>query len=256
MPVEVLLSLLKRSQRIVVLTGAGVSTASGIPDFRGPRGIWQRRQPVYFQQFLASEEKRVEYWDYKCEGYEQFRDAQPNAAHRAIVELEKMHRLHALITQNIDGLHQRAGMQDSRVLEMHGTNRWVECLSCGLRSEPGPAVSAFRKNQRTPRCECGGFLKFATISFGQSLRPEVLAQAIAAVEGADLLLALGSTLAVYPAAQLPVIAVQRGIVLAIVNQGPTEQDELATVKIDGDVSEILPPLVSSLISNPQLTSRP
>jgi NAD-dependent deacetylase len=159
-----------------------------------------------------------------------------------------MHRLRALVTQNIDGLHQAAGMQDSRVIEMHGTNRWVECLACGLRSEPGPAVSAFRKNQCTPRCDCGGFLKFATISFGQSLRPEVLAQAIAAVEGADLLLALGSTLAVYPAAELPVIAARRGILVAIVNQGPTEQDQLATVKIDGDVSAILPPLISSVAS--------
>src|SRR6266851_3685609 len=160
---ETLVSFLRPARRILVLTGAGVSTASGIPDFRGPQGIWKRRQPVYFQEFLSSEEKRVEYWDYKCEGYEQFGDARPNATHRAIVELEKNHRLHALVTQNIDGLHQIAGMRENRVIEMHGTNRWVECLSCGLRSEPGPAVSAFRKNQRTPRCGCGGFLKFATI---------------------------------------------------------------------------------------------
>jgi len=246
MPSEKLLSFLERSRKAVVLTGAGISTGSGIPDFRGPQGIWKRRQPVYFDEFLASEEKRVEYWDYKCEGHDLFRAAVPNAAHRALALLERNGRLHCLVTQNIDGLHLAAGNSAERVVEIHGTNRWVECLSCAMLSDPDPFVAAFRNTRKPPRCECGGLLKFATISFGQSIRPEVLSQAIQAMRQADLVLALGSTLSVHPAASLPLVAAERGVPYVIVNQGATDHDESATLKIDADVVEVVPPAIEAL----------
>ncbi len=246
MSLEALLSFLSASGNAVVLTGAGVSTASGIPDFRGPQGIWKRRQPVYFDEFLASEEKRIEYWDYKCEGFELFRAAVPNAAHRALALLERTGRLLCLLTQNIDGLHQAAGNRPQRVLELHGSNRWVECLSCHSLSDPERFVATFRASRKPPRCDCGGLLKFATISFGQSIRADVLSRAIAAMRRADLVLALGSTLSVHPAASLPLVALERGVPYVIVNQGATDHDASATLKIEGDVVAIIPPAIEAL----------
>src|SRR5262249_914778 len=134
-----LISLLRNSHRVLVFTGAGISTGSGIPDFRGPSGIWTKRQPVYFDEFLRSDEKRIEYWDYKLEAWRVFRDAKPNAAHRAIARLEASGRVQAIVTQNIDGLHQLAGSRQERVIEVHGTNRWIECISCGELTGPEPA---------------------------------------------------------------------------------------------------------------------
>ncbi|HUB08628.1 MAG TPA: Sir2 family NAD-dependent protein deacetylase [Myxococcales bacterium] len=239
---------LRRAKRVFAFTGAGLSTGSGIPDFRGPKGVWKTREPVYFQDFLRSEEKRVEYWDQKIEAHEAFRTAQPNAAHRALVELEKAGRLTGLVTQNIDGLHQAAGSDPERVVELHGTNRFVECVECGKLSDPEPAVARFRGERVTPTCDCGGFLKFATISFGQALRPEVLSRAIRAAEGCDLVLALGSTLSVQPAAGVALVALQTGVPYAIVNQGPTEHDQLASLRIEGDVVEVVPPAVASALA--------
>ncbi len=243
---EALLSFLRRSRKTVVLTGAGISTGSGIPDFRGPQGIWKRRQPVYFDEFIASEAKRIEYWDYKCEGHDLFRAAVPNATHRALALLERIGRLHALVTQNIDGLHHAAGSSAARVIEIHGTNRWVECVSCSALSNPEPSVAAFRKTRKPPRCDCGGLLKFATISFGQMIRPQVLAQAIEVTRQADLVLALGSTLSVHPAASIPLIAAERGVPYVIVNQGATDHDSTATLKIDADVAAVVPPAVAAI----------
>jgi NAD-dependent deacetylase len=233
------------ARRILVFTGAGISTASGIPDFRGPGGVWSKRQPVSFDEFLASEAKRREYWEYKAEGFEAFADARPNAAHDAIVALERAGRVHAVVTQNIDGLHQLAGSRD--VVELHGTNREVECVSCGARSEPGPAVAAFRREGACPACaSCGGFLKLATISFGQALRPEVMERAVRAAEGGDLVLALGSTLSVHPAASIPLLAARRGVPYVIVNRGPTDQDAVATLRLEADVTEVLPAALERL----------
>jgi NAD-dependent deacetylase len=245
--VESLVALLRRGRRILVLTGAGVSTGSGIPDFRGPQGVWKKRQPVYFDEFLASEHKRVEYWDFKAEGWEQFAAARPNAAHIALVTLEKLGVLHALVTQNIDGLHQAAGSSPDVLVEVHGTNRRVECLSCRQLTDPGPWVERFRATGAAPRCDCGGLVKFATISFGQALDPSVLARASKAAAGADLVLALGSTLSVHPAASIPLIAVERGVPYGVVNRGSTDHDEIATLKLDGDVTELLPPAVEALV---------
>jgi NAD-dependent deacetylase len=238
--------LLRGARRIFVFTGAGISTGSGIPDFRGPQGVWKRRQPVYFDEFLASEDKRVAYWEYKAEGWPGFRAARPNATHAAIAALERMGRVEAVVTQNIDGLHQAAGSSEERTIELHGTNRWVECVSCGRRDAPDAALAAFAASPRCPRCACGGFLKFATISFGQALRPEVLERAARAAAAADLVLALGTTLSVQPAAGLPLIAVRRGAPYIIVNQGPTDHDDLATLRLEGDVGTLLPPEVEAI----------
>ena len=241
-----LVRLLRAAHRVLVFTGAGISTDSGIPDFRGPQGIWKRRQPVYYDEFLASEDKRVEYWDYKLEAWELFRDAQPNASHKSIVRLETAGKLRAVVTQNIDGLHQAAGSSDDKVLEVHGTNRFIECVTCGQRSEPAAAMEFFRAHRATPRCACGGWLKSATISFGQPLDTAVLERALREAQAADLVLALGSTLSVHPAASIPLHAARAGAPYVIVNQGATDHDGLATLRIEGSVAAVVPPAVAAL----------
>jgi NAD-dependent deacetylase len=234
----------------LIFTGAGISTGSGIPDFRGPQGVWKRRQPVYFQDFLASEAARIEHWDFKLEGWDSYRDAQPNAVHRAIADLEKAGKLLAVVTQNIDGLHARAGTTAERLVELHGTNLLVGCVKCRTRSEPGPHFDSFRENRRPPVCDCGGFLKPATISFGQSLEPESLERAEQVALEADLVVALGSTLSVYPAASFPLMAAQRGIPYVIINRGATEHDHerAVSLRIEGDVGEIFPPAVEKALA--------
>ncbi len=245
-----LVAALQSARRILVFTGAGISTNSGIPDFRGPGGVWTRRAPVYYQEFLESDEKRREYWEYKLEGYPIFLAAKPNATHQAIVELERLGRVQAVVTQNIDGLHQAAGTSESLVVELHGTNRWVECVRCQATSEPAPAMAHFDKTRQVPTCAaCGGWLKAATISFGQALRPDVLERGFAEARRCDLVLALGSTLSVHPAAAIPLVAVERGVPYVIVNRGPTDQDERATLRLEGDVADIVPPAVAALRPN-------
>ncbi len=241
---ETLESLLEASQSPLFFTGAGISTGSGIPDFRGPDGVWKRRKPVYFQDFLASEEARIEHWDYKLEGFEQFRDAKPNDAHRALAELEQIGKMHALVTQNIDGLHQDAG--STGVIELHGTNREIECVKCGERTEPEPAFEEFRRTRSCPRCVCGGFLKSATISFGQAMPGDLVKKAFAAAEEADLAVSVGSTLEVQPAALVPLSVVENGMPYVVINLGPTAHDRLATLRLEGDVNEILPAVVENL----------
>ena len=245
--VERLSAVLEAARRILVFSGAGISTGSGIPDFRGPQGVWKTRQPVYFGEFMVSAKKRVEYWEYKVEAHDAFMSAKPNAAHGAVVRLEKAGRVKAVVTQNIDGLHQAAGSSAAKVIEIHGTNREIECTSCGAREEPARAVAVFRETQVCPTCAaCGGFLKFATISFGQALNPETIERASQEAREADLVLALGSTLSVSPANQVPLVAARRGAPYIIVNRGETDHDDIATLKLDGDVVEILPAAVDAL----------
>jgi NAD-dependent deacetylase len=239
-------ALLRGSRRILVFTGAGVSTATGIPDFRGPGGVWTKRQPVYFDEFMASEDKRIEHWDFKLESWEIFRGARPTATHLAIVELERRGILHALVTQNIDGLHQAAGTSEDKLVELHGTNRWIECTTCGALTEPAPHMEWFRANRRAPVCDCGGFLKSATISFGQSLRPVVLQRAAREAMTADLVLALGSTLSVHPAARIPLVAADRGVPYVIVNRGATDHDARATLRFEAAVDDVLPAAVNAM----------
>jgi NAD-dependent deacetylase len=234
--------LLRSHRSILIFTGAGISTGSGIPDFRGPDGVWKRRQPVYYHDFMRSEPARIEHWEYKLEGWAAFRDAEPNEVHRAIARLETTGRLAGLVTQNIDGLHSRAGSSNELLVELHGTNSFVECQSCGNRTDPGPHFIRFRETRRPPLCDCGGYLKPATISFGQNLRVADLERAEAMAAAADLVVALGSTLSVYPAASIPLLAARRGNPYVIVNRGPTDHDhyEEVTLRIDGDVGQIFP----------------
>ena len=240
---------LQSSANILVFTGAGISTGSGIPDFRGPDGVWKRRQPVYYDDFMRSEAARVEHWDYKLEGWAGFRNARPNATHVAIVQLEKAGKILAVVTQNIDGLHARAGTSASKLVELHGTNSCIECQTCGRRSNPEPHFESFRQTRRPPVCECGGFLKPATISFGQNLRVDDIKKAEEFASKAELVVALGSTLSVYPAANIPLIAVAKGVPYVIINRGPTEHDRLpeVTLRLEGDVEEIFPSAVAETI---------
>jgi NAD-dependent deacetylase len=247
-----LVERLRASDRILVVCGAGVSTASGIPDFRGPGGVWTRRRPVYYAEFLASEAARVEYWDYKLETWEIYQQAQPNAVHHALVALEHAGKVTAIVTQNVDGLHRRAGTSSGSLIEVHGTDLLVECQTCHETSEPAPHFARFKTTRRAPSCTCGGLLKPATISFGQSLRATDLDRAAAAASRADLVLALGSTLSVYPAAAIPLAAAERGAPYIIVNRGPTEHDDhpAVTLRLEGDVNAIVPPAVDAALAAP------
>jgi NAD-dependent deacetylase len=245
-----LVEYLRGAKRILMFTGAGISTASGIPDFRGPDGVWKRREPVYYHDFMRSEAARMEHWDYKLEGWPAFKAARPNAIHLAILDLERAGKICSVVTQNIDGLHSRAGTSASRLIELHGTNSMVECQTCGQRSDPEPHYNYFRRERRPPVCPCGGFLKPATISFGQNLRGEDLERAEQAAREADLAVALGSTLSVYPAANIPLLVAARGLPYVIINRGPTDHDGLAEValRLEGDVGEIFPPAVKAALS--------
>ena len=242
---------LQAGQCILVVTGAGVSTASGIPDFRGPSGVWTRRRPVYYEEFLASESARVEYWDYKLETWEIYRHARPNALHHAIVALERAGKLVSVVTQNVDGLHRRAGTSPGLLVELHGTDLLVECQRCHATSDPAPHFARFKTTRRPPCCACGGALKSATISFGQSLRTTDLELAAAAALKADLVLALGSTLSVYPAASIPLLAAERGTPYIIVNRGASEHDDhpSVTLRLEGDVTAIVPPAIEAALAS-------
>jgi NAD-dependent deacetylase len=248
--VNALSDYLRDSQRMMIFTGAGISTGSGIPAFRGPQGVWKKRQPVYFQDFMTSEAARIEHWDFKLEGWDGYRDAQPNAVHHAIVALENAGKVVAVVTQNIDGLHARAGTDRGRLVELHGTNLLIECVSCKTRSDPEPHFEFFRANRKPPLCHCGGFLKPATISFGQSLDPQVLKRAEQAAAHCDLVVALGSTLSVSPAASFPLLAAQGGVPYIVINRGPTDHDHEPSVslRIEGDVAEIFPPAVEAALA--------
>lgn len=246
---KVLVGLLREARRILIFTGAGISTGSGIPDFRGPKGIWTQREPVYYQDFMASETARVEYWQGKSEDWESFRDAKPNAVHEAVADLERAGKVEMVVTQNIDGLHSAAGTSPERLVEVHGTNSAVECQTCGWRDAPQTHFDDFRRERRCPRCSCGGYLKPATISFGQSLREDDLRRAFAAAETADLVVSLGSTLLVQPAALIPLEAARRGVPYVIVNRGETGHDGLpvVTLRLEGDVGEIFPSAVHAAL---------
>ncbi|MEP7249985.1 MAG: Sir2 family NAD-dependent protein deacetylase [Spartobacteria bacterium] len=246
-----LIALLQASERALLFTGAGISTGSGIPDFRGPQGVWTRRQPIYYEDFMSSEAARIEHWDYKLEASESFRDARPNETHLAIVRLEKAGKLAMVVTQNIDGLHSLAGTSAERLVELHGTNSLIECQSCGERSAPQPHFDSFRATRQPPRCACGGFLKPATISFGQNLDATELERARRASLEADLVIALGSTLSVYPAASFPLLAARRGVSYVIINRGATEHDHDpgVTLRLEGEVGQIFPAAVDAAMAS-------
>jgi NAD-dependent deacetylase len=229
---------LASAERTVVFTGAGISTESGIPDFRSPGGIWSKTQPVYFDDFMASADSRHEYWRQKASGRQEFAAATPNSGHQILAQWEAAGRVRAVITQNIDGLHQDAGSK--KVLELHGTARFVACLDCGVRYEVGEMVDRFLATDEPPCCEkCDGLTKHATISFGQSLDPEVLEEASRLSAEADLFLAMGSSLVVQPAAGMPALACQSGSRLVIINREPTPLDSSAAAVIHAPLGETL-----------------
>jgi NAD-dependent deacetylase len=234
------------STRIVALTGAGISTESGIPDFRGPQGVWTKNPKAEklsnIQHYMADPEVRRLAWQSRLE--HPAWHAAPNAGHRALVELERRGTLLALITQNIDGLHQQAGQAPDTVIEVHGTMREVMCMACGWRGPMGLALDRVRAGEQDPPCErCGGILKSATISFGQSLDPAVIDRAMRAAEGADLLLAIGTSLQVYPVAGAVPIAKAAGARVVIVNAEPTPFDQIADAILRQPIGEILPRLL-------------
>jgi NAD-dependent deacetylase len=199
---------------------------------------------------MTSESARIEHWDYKLEGWDGFRTAQPNAVHHAIVKLEKAGKILMVATQNIDGLHALAGTSPDRLVELHGTNLLVECQSCKRRDDPEPHFEFFRVNRKPPLCDCGGVLKPATISFGQSLEPPALERAEEAALAADLVVALGSTLSVYPAASFPLVAAHRGVPYVIINRGATDHDDdpCVSLRIEADVAEIFPSAVEAALA--------
>ena len=229
---------LAETEMAVAFTGAGISTESGIPDFRSPGGVWSKYRPVMFQDFLDRAEARYEYWRQKSAAHREFADARPNAAHRILAEWEDRGLLHGVVTQNIDGLHQAAGSRN--VLELHGTARQVVCLGCGRRYDPEPVVQQFLETDVPPECpECSGILKHATISFGQALPPEVLDDAVRWSRQCDFFLALGSSLVVEPAASLPRLARSNEARLVIVNREPTDQDAQADAVLHASIGRVL-----------------
>ena len=222
----------------VAFTGAGISTESGIPDFRSPGGVWAKNDPVYFDDFMSSAESRYEYWRQKSEAHGDFADAAPNITHRTLAAWEASGKLRGVITQNIDGLHQDAGNQN--VLELHGTAREIACIDdCGWREPAGPWVQRFLDEDRVPDCpQCGGRLKHATVSFGQSLPSGILQQASVWSSDAELFFAMGSSLVVHPAAGLPVRAKDSGARLVIMNRDPTPLDSIADLVVNAALGDV------------------
>ena len=233
-------ALLRPARRVVVLTGAGISTESGIPDFRSPGGLWSRYDPseLTFDRFRARLETRRLYWEIACTAYPVMRDAIPNAAHDAIVAIEKAEKLLALVTQNVDGLHQKAGNSRERIIEIHGSALGVRCIECGASADREAVHARVLGGDAAPTCdECDGALKPATISFGQAMPERETAAAFAAAAACDLMIVVGSSLVVYPAAALPEEAVRAGAPLVIVNREPTGHDRLAEVVVGGSAGE-------------------
>jgi NAD-dependent deacetylase len=236
-------ALLDAARRVVVLTGAGISTDSGIPDFRGPKGVWTRNPAAErlsdIRYYLADSQVRKASWESRLE--HPAWTAQPNAGHLALVALERRGKLHALITQNIDGLHQRAGNSPDFVIEVHGNVHQAVCLNCGWKGPMQHVLERVRGGEEDPPCnECGGILKSDTISFGQALVPEVIARAMDAARDADLLLAVGTSLQVYPVAGAVPVAKAAGARIVIMNAQPTQFDEIADVVLNGAIGADLP----------------
>jgi NAD-dependent deacetylase len=234
--IDRLREMMEGAKRIVAFTGAGISTESGIPDFRSPGGIWTKYQPIYFDDFMSSEEMRREAWRRKFATDETMVKAEPNAGHRSLAKLVEQGRMTAIITQNIDGLHQRSGVPASKIIELHGNTTYATCLDCGQRYELAPIRKAFEADGTLPICEkCDGIVKTATISFGQAMPEIQMARAQDETMNCDLFIVLGSSLVVYPAAGFPQIAKRRGAKLVILNREPTDQDDSADLVLHGEI---------------------
>ncbi len=223
----------------VIFTGAGISTESGIPDYRSQGGIWDKFKPVYFDEFMSREDARVEYWQRWQELYQGLRQATPNKGHQAIAELYHMGLVQAVVTQNIDGLHQASGIPESAVIELHGNTLRIRCMSCRKVSAVQEVQKRLSSGELAPVCDCGGFLKPDTISFGQSMPMDKVNQAITLSQNSDLFIVVGSTLLVQPAAHMPIYAKQNNAVLAIINLSETPCDDMCDVLITEKAGIIL-----------------
>jgi NAD-dependent deacetylase len=237
------------SKRAVVFTGAGLSTESGIPDFRSPGGVWDRYDPedFYFQKFVSSEASRQKYWQMATEMYEPMKKAEPNPAHLAIAEMERLGRLDCVITQNIDGLHLKAGNSEEKVIQIHGTAMHVTCLDCQKRYDREKIQERIRQGEKAPRCEsCGGILKPATISFGQAMPERETEEAYRRSSLCDLFIVIGSSLVVQPAASMPVVAKRNGAKLVIINHDPTPCDDLADIILQSQAGPTMTHILRSV----------
>ncbi len=244
---EDLLEFLENSRKIVVLTGAGASTESGIPDFRGPDGIWRRYPPGTYKDFISKPEARRRYWELRRALGGLVAQAKPNATHYALAELERLGKLSGIITQNFDGLHQDAGVSPERVIELHGTARMAACTLCGARSPMSALQQRVDAGEEDPQCEhCGGYLKAATILFGQPVPRAELDQAIILAKTCDLFLVIGSSLRVSPASRLPMLAVEQGAPLLILNREPTPLDPRADMVVRANAGETMAQIMGML----------
>jgi NAD-dependent deacetylase len=242
-----LAGLLRRARNVVFFTGAGISTESGIPDFRSPGGIWTQMAPIDFRDFVGSADMRREAWRRRFAMEETFASVKPNTGHKAVAHLIAIGKASHVITQNIDNLHQDSGVPDSKVVEVHGNTRYAKCLDCGARAELGPLRAHFEKHGDPPDCRfCGGMMKTATISFGQAMPEQEMARAEAATLACDLFIVLGSSLVVYPAAGFPRLAKRNGAGLVILNREPTEQDEFANLVLHSEIGPTLGEAVNAL----------
>ena len=237
-------TMLENAERVVVFTGAGISTESGIPDFRSPGGIWTKNQPIDFSEFMASEEMRRESWRRKFATEETMSQADPNKGHLAVARLVSAGKVTHIITQNVDGLHQRSGVPDEQVIELHGNTTYASCLNCKARYELDPIREAFQEDEPLPICsKCGGIVKTATISFGQAMPEAEMIRAHDATAQCDLFLAVGSSLVVYPAAGFPLIAKRQGAGLVILNRDPTDHDGHADLVLNQEIGPTLSAVV-------------
>ncbi len=243
--VQALGAAIDAARRIVCFTGAGISTESGIPDFRSPgTGLWNKIKPIQFQDFIASEQARQESWQRKFSGDRSFEDATPNKGHIALARLVETGKCTAIITQNVDNLHQDSGVPDQKVIELHGNTSYATCLDCHTRYELAELESQFQQLSRVEPCSrCGGIIKTATISFGQSMPEREMQRAQAAIEACDMVMVLGSSLSVYPAAGFPEYGKRLGAVLAIVNREETPLDAVADVVVREQIGPTMAMLV-------------
>ena len=238
--------MLRAARRIVAFTGAGISTESGVPDFRSPGSPWTANRPIPFDQYMASAAARAEAWRRKFTMDDLYRHARPGPGHMALMALHGQGRLRAVITQNIDNLHQESGLPAEAVIELHGNGTYARCLGCDLRHELDWVRPRFEATGFPPACRhCGGIVKSATVSFGQTMPEDAMREAMAAVAECDLLLVVGSSLVVQPAARIPLIAQRQGATLAIVNRDATPLDQVADIVVRGEIGPILTAAVGS-----------
>ena len=238
MKAEEFAARIRESDAIVVFTGAGISTESGIPDFRSPGGIWTRYRPVTFQEYMTSEPARIEAWKRRLDGWEQYRNAKPNVGHYFVQALSLKEKLLGLITQNVDGLHSAAGVPDDKIVELHGSNRKILCMRCTKEFEPEPIINSLVGDFASPRCDsCGGILKSATVSFGQAMPEQAMRIAQGWTEQAKVFIVMGSSLQVQPAASFPVLAKRNGALLAIINREEGPLDGIADFVHHGAIGE-------------------